>query len=217
MAGNHFSIVVSLFSLALAALVAAKPDVFGSAHSAVALLFLCVAIAALILAVFVALHGIGKGFRWANLLLDQWLGVEGSLIRPDTPLVDIVGMSCPNVVARQRDKTHVVPDGEFDRVSNVLDQIREFAAQSRLKVWGRKTSANEYRLRNRRIRIDPSYWVDHEIEYLRFLDNPLGKTARGLSEGGESYCDLAFSSRQVRNLFGNGDRIVFQKPWRRVQ
>jgi hypothetical protein len=91
--------------------------------------------------------------------------------------------------------------GQADRLLDLLSKIPQDAALSRLTVWGRKSMGGVFTMvgiENNLEPIPPSYWSNHVIDEIQFLEDRRGRTRTTLYDTSDSYEDLHLSRTQLK-------------------
>jgi hypothetical protein len=86
--------------------------------------------------------------------------------------------------------------GQADRLLDLLAQIPQKAALSRLTVWGRRSMGSGFALVGIQDNLEPipsAYWSNHVIDEIRFLEDQRGRTRTTLYNTADSFEDLHLS------------------------
>jgi len=165
-------------------------------------------------AAVVVTHARGRAPKWLSPTLDDWIGPPPHLATPlpDMPLVEVVVRICLDT---KTDAEGNIAAASPQATSEALRAIREGARLGRVIVWGRLDAPVGNEHHTPLSTIPPEVWDVYQIDHLRFLTDPKGRTERARQVGATFwYSDLQFNRRQVNGVWPEpGARLRFRKPW----
>jgi hypothetical protein len=163
-------------------------------------------------AAVVVTHARGRALKWLSPTLDDWIGPPPHLATPlpDMSLVEVVVRICLDT---KTDAEGNSAPASPQATSEALRAIREGARLGRVIVWGRLDAPIGNEHHTLLSAIPPEVWDVYQIDHLRFLTDPKGRTERTVGAT-FWYSDLQFNRRQVNVVWPEpGARLRFRKPW----
>jgi hypothetical protein len=216
MGGAQIAIILSLVSFAATMFNVAREVLWRGSTTPewAGWVALAISIVAVLVALAITLAAFGKAPRWVRRVVETLVSPADLKSYPDMPIRKLSLRLSPDLVEGY--DLSSVGQGQFERIGELVRELRQHARLGRLVIWGRKSASEGFEDHTPLSEMPVDFWETGSIDYLTAFGSGKGKAERKIGRDKEWYVDLHLNEQQVNKLYKSGTSLRLRVPWERT-